>query len=121
MTNESIPCNYFHYYNSSVQVNDSSDSDTKLDMQSSAQAMHDMNLLSNRLQLLSTRVMQHFVQAIVRDRNTLMQVVTEANRSILSVVQYPLSEKPTTEAATASSHVTFVPPAEMFQKLEQGQ
>ena len=82
--------------------------------------MYDMNLLSNRLQVLSTRVMQHFVQAIVCDRNTLMQVVTEANRSILSVVQYPQTEKVSERGATTTNK-SVVPPAEMFQKLEQSE
>ena len=95
----------------SLQVNEE---DTKNIMQPSTQALYDMKLLSNRLQILANRVMQYFVQSIVRDRNTLMQVVTESNRSILSVVQYP-QQNVTVQHKTQN----IVPPAEMFQKLEQ--
>ncbi len=80
-------------------------------MAQTAQAMHEMNMLHTRLKLLCDRVMSYFVECIVQERNTLIQVVTEESHSVLCVVQC-------LQQAGAAKPV-IVPPGEVFPKLEQ--
>ncbi len=82
-------------------------------MAQTVQAMFEMNMLHLRLKTLCDRVMTYFVESIVQERNTLIQVVTEECRSVLCVVQQP------GPPGGAAAKQPAVPPSEIFPKLEQ--
>ena len=74
-------------------------------------ALVQTNMLDGCLKHLSERIIIYFIESLVKDRNTLLQVVDE---SVLyaSVIVNPLS------AGLEPCNVR-VPPAEAFQRLEQ--
>ena len=93
-----------------LEINETEE--TTVIMAQTTQAMYEMNMLHLRLKALCDRVMTYFVEGIVQDRNTLIQVVTEESRSVLCVVQCP-------QPAGAAAKLPIVPPAQIFPKLEQ--
>ena len=93
-----------------LEINDSEQ--YKFVMAQTTQAMYEMNILHVRLKVLCDRIVMYFVECIIQERNTLIQVVTEENRSVLCVVQCP-------QPGGAAAKPPVVPPSEIFPKLEQ--
>ena len=93
-----------------LEINESEES--KFIMAQTTQVMYEMNILHMRLKVLCDRIMMYFVECIIQERNTLIQVVTEKNRSVLCVVQCP-------QPGGAAAKPPVVPPSEIFPKLEQ--
>lgn len=85
--------------------------DLKIILTQTVQAMYVVNMLAARIKLLCDRIMVHFVEAVVKDRNSLIQVVTDNDKSVLCVVQYSHGQP--------SGREKLVPPCEVFPKLEQ--
>ena len=79
--------------------------------------MQTVNMMGARIKLLSDRIMVHFVEAIVKDRNSLIQVVTDEDKSVLCVVQYSQGQAQQHPQGAGAS--VPVPPSEVFPKLEQ--
>lgn len=73
------------------------------------QAMHDVQMLQSRLKTLCERLVSYFIEPVVIDRNTLLQVIEETEKYICVV----LNPMPPGVAKQA------VPPVEVFMKLEQ--
>ena len=72
------------------------------------QAMYEVNMLESRLKTLCDRIIMYFVEPVVVDRNTLLQVIEETEKYICVVLN------PTLGIAKVK-----VPPMEVFMKLEQ--
>ena len=72
------------------------------------QAMHKVQILESRVKLFCDRLIRLFIEPVVQDKNTLLQVIDETEKSLCVVIQ------PACSAAAVK-----VPPLEVFQKLEQ--
>ena len=77
-----------------------------------------MYIFQGRLKVFCDRVMSHFVESLLSDRNCLLQSVSDTNKSVLCVIQYPKSHVKHRTASTTSAGVA-VPVTEVFPKLEQ--
>ena len=73
------------------------------------QAMYSVNMLESRIKMLCDKILAHFVEGVVTDRNTLLQVIDEIDKYILCVVLNP----------AGPNQRLLVPPAEAYQKLEE--
>ena len=72
------------------------------------QAMYDVNMLDSRLKTLCERIVLYFIDPVVMDRNTLLQVIEETEKYICVVLN-----------PTLAANRVAVPPSEVFMKLEQ--
>ncbi len=79
---------------------------------STVQAMHSVSMLEGRLKTFCDRVLRYFVESVITDRKSLLQVIDELERCTLRVIISPVPEHQR-EARQP------VPPREAFQKLEQ--
>ena len=100
----------------SVSLEISMQDDLKDVLTQMLQSMQAVHMINVRIKMLCDRVMVHFVESIVKDRNTLIQVVSDDNNCMLCVVQYPSQGQGQAEAQHMGQ---LVPPCEVFPKLEQ--
>lgn len=78
-------------------------------MQQVVQAMLEVKMLATRVKVLAERVMANMVEAIVRDKHTLVQNFSHTGQATLCVIQYPQTDKAK----------QLVPADVLFPKLEE--
>lgn len=74
--------------------------------------MLEVKMLPTRVKVLVERIMANMVEAITKDSNTLVQVISDNDRGVLCVIQYP-------QPPAADKAKQLVPANVLFPKLEK--